>query len=848
MVKNIGIYNLNEVRELLAAEPNGSVTVPTVDTEFPVSEIASLDQSRWRDYPDYVTTVEPSTSGVVFQSEILPPIVHLIDNTSGTDLSTIRFTSRYVHDIVGDQLDIKLFHFDTMIRESVAVITGDQRQFTFNIDDKVSTINTTFAVKLFADQHEILDFELSGVIVTLAKPLAVGVTLTIVLGIDSVPTIFQLTEGVDYVVVNNHLIHWNYLISAWVPYDSMGFIVIQPQLPQYSQVAPLRLIDNISKSIVKPINRWDPGFDLHDGSVAQCDIIATEDPAVYTTDKTSTKNPNQWTVAQVGTYWWDTTLRKYRPYNDQHIASFDQGTSSWGQLFETAENVVYQWVKSNKRPTLLINSEVTPYSRVLSKTRLFNDIAVWSGGSGQTTFTSIDTLNFVTGKYVSMYTRSDSTTKSKTSGGVTLGLPYIITVTSPTTFTLQTEAGEPVIATNAPVGDFRIADSDWSIYPSIEEPILYQTFYAYDNCVYPSPVVNPVFTFTDPAIVRRLVDDNITVWLNGAITGYSFDLTTKTLTLVDEVGDPTSSLVPQDIITVLIPQPTPNITRTDGDLIDTNNATTVYVVDYPYSETSDGLVSTYYYWVRGYTLVPPTKQFDTTRVESDLTTGGGNAFFALRNPQRSANKSKNSGHYVYDMLTVKGLFDMNNPSSLSLAIDLDPNIRTQFTSDTHQKTAHDQWVMFRPSQRSKIVPFIWQQLKQTVVGVNSSAQIVPSATRSTYDFINATNTRYGTGHDQTLIDTVLARELLLDYLTVVKFDGVDNQPIDEILALPLNTPSDYGVVMDQLYQTCAPTTINNFIFLILNVALYSGHELGDVMKTSYISLDASHRVVMGGST
>jgi hypothetical protein len=845
MAKNPGISNLNEVREQLAEQsPALSVVYSEIDTDFPVSDIFSTDQARWIDYPNYSNRID-TTVGVQFAAEILPPNVYVIDRSdSTTNLTTISFASRLAHGLLGDQVDVKLFMFDTVLRDTQVVSSDIQRIFTFTSNVPINTINTPFTSKLYVGSTEITGFTLNGLTVTLDAPVAIGVELTLLLAVDARPTIIQLNDPSDYVVINNELIHWTYDIATWVPASGIAFVVIQPMLPRYSKYAPIRIINNHDKSIVKSLNRWDPKFNLHSRSINQIDVTSDTDPAIYSVDKLATSDGspgNQWTSHQQGTYWWATNTRLYRPYNDTHIASFDQATSSWGQLHEGTELVVYQWVASNKQPSAIKDS-TEPYSRILSKTRKYNDVVLWDAGTTQTVFTSLTPILFTTGKLVSVYERV-GTAGNKVPTGITLGLPYVITVLTPTTFILETEAGDPVISSTTPVGDFRIADSDWDAYPSIVEPPITERFYCFDNSVFPNTYVNPKFYFQHPTMIRRLPDDdNVIVWVNGLESPYVLDQDDLSVTILNDVGEPSTDLGPQDIIDVRLLEPTPTIRKTTTDLIDTNNMITYYVRDFPYSERDDGVTTTYYFWIRKYDVIPTGKTLTTTDVELDLAMGDSREFFVLRNPNRTT-----TGEFVYDIITTKGLFDLNSPKphAYSIALDLDPNIRARYESDTNQKVAHDQWVLFRPKQKNKILPAIWARITQTISGINSDGEIVPSSSRATYDFLNSTQTQYGSGHDQVMFSTTEARELFLDYMRTASLVTEDRYTILEILARPLNTPHDYNSALLMMYQACFPSTINDLTFLIINVAMYKGHELVDLMKTSYISLNASQEVILG---
>jgi hypothetical protein len=96
-----------------------------------------------------------------------------------------------------------------------------------------------------------------------------------------------------------------------------------------------------------------------------------------------------------------------------------------------------------------------------------------------------------------------------------------------------------------------------------------------------------------------------------------------------------------------------------------------------------------------------------------------------------------------------------------------------------------------------------------------------------------------------MFSTTEARELFLDYMRTASLVTEDRYTILEILARPLNTPHDYNSALLMMYQACFPSTINDLTFLIINVAMYKGHELVDLMKTSYISLNASQEVILG---
>lgn len=631
------------------------------------------------------------------------------------------------------------------------------------------------------------------------------------------------TPGSDiehpHVLDSSVFINHNTIDTASV--DTGTVITITGYLPSYSELSPMRVVDVNSKVVVKTLPAWDPANGVHTTAIAQFDYIQSTTPAYYNRTL-STPSASPWGTRQVGQYWLDSSSLRYKPYFDSNIFAFDDRTRVWGDLEDGAAITAYQWVEDTAIPT--IKSTNSPYMRNVLKTRI---PTVITGTSG-TVFTAAS-VPFITNMNVVLY---KSTTNSTPIVDAVLGVEYTIQVISPTTFSLLNNGTAVTLPASAESTELFVTNV-WSDVSTIALTPLYRTIYACDFA--PNTVV---FQIPNVANVQQdLTSSAAVVNVNGESSAFSIT-ESGLLSLFTDTGS-IRLVNPEDIITVSYPQ---QAMYADG-IPPVSSAQLSYVdVDVPYTEATTLVneleVTKYYYWsAKPATTSNPVK---SATLESTV--------LELTRPQ--------SGNYMgihsdRQLVSVWGLFGLHQVASKALAIDLDSTLRDRYINSAVSKPTNEQWVLFREFQDGSPNSQIWDFVESTVTGMRSlnptTTIVVPTPDRASYDYLYDTTLSYGTGSHQTLISPVRARELFIDFFSIVNplIDPTLHVLLTGIEWTTLIATKQYAAALRFVSTNLPSTLLNSFIFVILREGMYSGYHYDGIFKTSYVALQTSQKVVVG---
>ena len=123
-----------------------------------------------------------------------------------------------------------------------------------------------------------------------------------------------------------------------------------------------KLIDVVDDSVVSTINLFDPARGMYNQLVYNdVDIISDIPPAQFNQTEKLKVEPirpdgyvakHEWSEAEVGTIWVDTSRLAYVPYYDEHIfADVDERLDHWGKQTDYSKLRVYEWVSSTVHPS-----------------------------------------------------------------------------------------------------------------------------------------------------------------------------------------------------------------------------------------------------------------------------------------------------------------------------------------------------------------------------------------------------------------------------------------------------------------------------------------------------------------
>jgi len=795
----------------------------SVSTNFPISAVGPLDQTRWIDFPNYLDIVNPN--GIAVNNQPTGSISFILFPPPYPQPSIDQFIA---HGLTGDVLTGVSEEFDvntaTILRSTVTV-SQSSTAVQFPIDPNFA-FDPSASKQFILLNNSIAPATIVGFTATLQTPVSARSDLTLL----TIRGAARLVKRFSISPTNHAIINESVITDQFSEFGRLTVVTITGNLPEYSSVSPLRMIDSTSKIVTKTLPAWDPANHIHSASIAQFDFVQSNDPARYNRTLLDEAGPT-WGVPQLGQYWLDSDTLRYKPYFDPTIFSFDDQTRLWGELADQVSPVAYQWVESSTIPTAA--STDYPHTRQVRKNRISSTNLTWN--AGQSTFSS--TSPFVTGNYVVLYKRDSAIT---TPIDNLVGVEYVVNGTQ-NSFTLNSVAGVPLVIPSAVTPttlgtSLFIASSSWDSAPSTLIGDLTATFYACNSN-----------TFTIDSTWLELCDvtSNAVVHLNGATVGYDIQLnstsTAATLIIVSDTGEP-RTLRNSDIITLTYPASALN---TGGIPPQTSNQLFYVSTEVPYAEhvktVNQRRITTYYYWAASPTTVSnsvKTQTLEYALKEVIKPTSGD--YFAVRH---STSPSR-------QLITLWGLLNTHQVTNKALAIDFDKNLRDRYINAAVSKTVNEQWVIFREFQDIPPHPAIWEATTATVTGlrnIDSVATIVPAPIRVTYDYLYDTTLQYGTGMFQTLISPIRARELFVEYFSAanVELDPANRALLATTEWTSLVLTGQYQQACDYAFINFPAPLLNTFVFNIIREGLYNGYQYDGMFKTSYVFFQTAQKVTVG---
>jgi hypothetical protein len=169
------------------------------------------------------------------------------------------------------------------------------------------------------------------------------------------------------------------------------------------------------------------------------------------------------------------------------------------------------------------------------------------------------------------------------------------------------------------------------------------------------------------------------------------------------------------------------------------------------------------------------------------------------------------------------------------------------------KNIHTEWATIRESQATLIPEKLWNALVDAASGLNIIGDPVPSLGRVAYDERTGSNTRFGFGVGQALVDKTFAvssiKYSILNTSVVTSSPAnpgveiqdpisfIDPSTIDAAFATPKSTRK----ILNDIWMKAKPRQVNEIFFTVLYDALSENYEFTDIFKTSMI---AAHSIRM----
>ena len=374
------------------------------------------------------------------------------------------------------------------------------------------------------------------------------------------------------------------------------------------------------------------------------------------------------------------------------------------------------------------------------------------------------------------------------------------------------------------------------------------------------------FTFTN-------TPTSVTIYVDGLIQRTRlYSITGNTVTIApgtDEIGDE---------ITVISRRYTPSSSELSFDptVADDPTVNVQYKFDHQYvteqiRDSSGNVATTYYYfWVTNKST--PTKGNKMSiKTAASLLKSNTYPYMVLLGAKASEEvtpavylPAPHSSvmdapavtlHVRYTKIAIKGLNQIvTRDNFYKLRFTRDFTLRDN-PDNIKLKNVHQEWSLIRQNQLAKVPSTLWDRLVDAACGQNAGGEQLPIQSRIDYDARHGTATRYGTGADQILVDTALAKASILNTVlnTTITYELSGTKYPDYIKALDFGTLSGEAQVTDRMdawfgnaaktrqtlaiiWNNAKPQQINEIFFAVLSDALSSNLQMTDIFKTSYLSL------------
>lgn len=560
----------------------------------------------------------------------------------------------------------------------------------------------------------------------------------------------------------------------------IGDVTLWPELKvatlsyNYDAHNPSKIIDKKAQTVVSDVQIWNPALDQHYHIAAHIvDIQNVQDPADYTVDKNGVVSDEAfWSDDRVGTVWMDMSLASYKPYYDKAI-------------YPSIDDRIFKW------------GELADWANI----KLYR----WTRS------------NVPPAEYDDLV-EEDRLNKTK------------------------------------PVSEKLTGSSYKLVYRNMNPDLNGEPAWQLDETVYEEYVAATV----DGSTVSGM-SGVVQVYRNGV---FDIILDLDVYTLSDYVSAPLGVIPGQtvkpslpDYITLLKPAHVPTVQELDEGRYKYDAPYSVKQVANPITGEAENI---YYYWVS-----------DT----EDAITVNGRYLMNIREAESQIKRipapymilqgltPPDTGYgviygivfdeddyglpYRYNQLIVRGLErTVKDEDRYVLRLTHDFTLRADYnTSNLKLGNKHEEWKLFRRKQLSKIDLYLWERVVEAVTGrpvynrvIDFSAPELPTRTRVVYDSMYNTNTRYGLGEEQVLVDGETAKATIMSILVdpTRNFNGINI--IDFLNRNSFVTAVDSAALLYEIYDTFPIRDVNDIFFEVLLDALTGQNDFAGIMKTSWVAL------------
>ena len=200
--------------------------------------------------------------------------------------------------------------------------------------------------------------------------------------------------------------------------------------------------------------------------------------------------------------------------------------------------------------------------------------------------------------------------------------------------------------------------------------------------------------------------------------------------------------------------------------------------------------------------------------------------------------------YRYTQIVVKGLEGkIKDNDRYVLRFVKDFNLRDRLdTNSLQKKNVYEDWKLFREKQFNKIDRVLWNKIIESLIGYSMrddftaiSNRPIPSMDRIVYDRIFKSDTRFGLGNDQILLESEEALNILREELMNFYVNTTDSYRsiIDTLL---FDSTTEIITSMNMIYALLPTEIINKIFFALLLVAMSKKKEYPDLFKTSWVAI------------
>jgi hypothetical protein len=247
----------------------------------------------------------------------------------------------------------------------------------------------------------------------------------------------------------------------------------------------------------------------------------------------------------------------------------------------------------------------------------------------------------------------------------------------------------------------------------------------------------------------------------------------------------------------------------------------------------------YYFWVKNTGSTYSYKTSTTLNIQNSLMNTTGETFACLSSSTRDNRLD------IFSIYNLKNYVAVDNEFKIQFLKDF--SLRDQ-SDDLKLKNFHEEWVLQYPTQPTSIKKQFWDVLVNSAVGTDILGHPLPKPELIAYDAQHGTSNKYGFKPGQIMNDSSEIISIIQSIISVDNYhlseDPLTNYGYDVLSYNKYFSADSLRTTLNTVYSKAKPSITNAIFFAVLLDALSKNVEYADVIKTSYLAVNASSSITI----